>query len=248
MSRAVRGVLFDLDGTLSDRSLGVAAWARWFARDRLGLATDREIDEAVAFLIGLDAGGYGPKDVMFQSLKERHPHLQDEVGALIKAFREHLLVHLPPLDDDTVNLLGAFNRAGLPWGIVTNGSRGQLGKIRALGLASLASCVVVSELFGARKPDAAIFRAAAAQIGVAPPDILFVGDDPAADIVGAARAGMQTAWLRRERGWPPELAHLAPDHTITSLAELSRLLPLRGGAAPGLANVLQEERPRRVEP
>jgi putative hydrolase of the HAD superfamily len=56
--------------------------------------------------------------------------------------------------------------------------------------------------FGSGKPDPAIFRAAAAAVGLPPEKVLHVGDDAALDVVGALGAGMQAAWLvRDERPW-----------------------------------------------
>ena len=56
--------------------------------------------------------------------------------------------------------------------------------------------------FGSGKPQPAIFRAAAASVGLLPKDVLHVGDDAALDVVGALGAGMQAAWLvRDERPW-----------------------------------------------
>lgn len=56
--------------------------------------------------------------------------------------------------------------------------------------------------FGSGKPHPAIFRAAAASVGLLPRDVLHVGDDAALDVVGALGAGMQAAWLvRDERPW-----------------------------------------------
>jgi putative hydrolase of the HAD superfamily len=52
--------------------------------------------------------------------------------------------------------------------------------------------------FGIAKPDARIFHAAAAAAGVAPSEVLHVGDDPLLDVVGAIEAGMQAYWLSRE--------------------------------------------------
>ncbi|WP_077002608.1 HAD family hydrolase [Variovorax sp. KK3] len=65
--------------------------------------------------------------------------------------------------------------------------------------------------FGSGKPHPAIFRAAAASLGVAAGDVLHVGDDAALDVVGALGAGMQAAWLvRDERPWE----HGARPHLI----------------------------------
>jgi HAD superfamily hydrolase (TIGR01549 family) len=72
---------------------------------------------------------------------------------------------------------------------------------------------------GAAKPDARIFAALAEMAGVSPAEVLHVGDDPLADVVGARQAGMQTAWLNRDsRTWPVALA--PPARTISTLAEI----------------------------
>ncbi|HSV60093.1 MAG TPA: HAD-IA family hydrolase [Variovorax sp.] len=59
--------------------------------------------------------------------------------------------------------------------------------------------------FGSGKPQAPIFHAAAASLGLAPGEVLHVGDDAALDVIGALDAGMQAAWLvRDERPWEHE--------------------------------------------
>ena len=224
MSVAIKGVLFDLDNTLLDRNRLFASWARWFARERLRCANDVEIEECATFLIDVDAGGYTPRNVVFARLKERHLSLTDEVEQLVEAFREQLLARIAGLDERPSQLLDALDRAGIPWGIVTNGAPFQLMKIRNLGIETRAACVLVSELAGIRKPDPAIFRVAATQLGSAPEAILFVGDNPAADIVGAANVGMQTAWIRCGKDWPAEFADTPPQHTVDSLHELVELV------------------------
>jgi putative hydrolase of the HAD superfamily len=55
--------------------------------------------------------------------------------------------------------------------------------------------------------------------GVEPHQVLHIGDDPLADVVGARRAGLQAVWLNRDaREWPKEFG--APPRTITSLADI----------------------------
>lgn len=220
MYHAVNAVLFDLDNTLADRDEAFRAWARWFAQGRLGLAHHLTIEEAVTGLIALDADGRTPKDVMFSTLKGRYPSLTEGINDLSTAFRQQLLVHLPPLEEGATRLIEALDGTGIPWGIVTNGSASQIRKVEKLELVDRAACIVVSAVVGARKPDSAIFHAAAERIGVAPPSILFVGDHPEADVAGAAHAGMRTAWLRRGRDWPVQLAPAVPDIIVESLGEL----------------------------
>ena len=97
------------------------------------------------------------------------------------------------------------------------------------------SAVVVSARVGAIKPDATIFRAAEAALGMpgAPAGtILHVGDDRRADVAGARRAGWRAAWLRRRNpGSPLPGANLEPgvddppaDLEIDALSDLVPLL------------------------
>lgn len=223
VSAPIGAVLFDLDNTLTNRDQAFAAWAQWFVRGRLCLTEAVEIDAALADLVALDRGGHAPKDAMFRALKERHAVVTEPIDSLVEAFREQLLARLPPLDPAT-GLLALLDGAHVPWGIVTNGSRSQALKIRKLGLADRAACVVISGVVGVRKPDPAIFRLAAEQVGVASDAALFVGDSPDADIAGTTGAGMRTAWLRRGRAWPAWLAAAPPDYLIDSLASLHHLL------------------------
>lgn len=59
---------------------------------------------------------------------------------------------------------------------------------------------------GVAKPDRRIFLEAAERLGVAPSQILHVGDDPGMDIVGAREAGLRTAWINRDgAAWPAAL-------------------------------------------
>jgi FMN hydrolase / 5-amino-6-(5-phospho-D-ribitylamino)uracil phosphatase len=73
---------------------------------------------------------------------------------------------------------------------------------------------------GAAKPDARIFAALAEMAGVQAEQVLHIGDDPLADVVGARQAGMQAVWINRDsRPWPVALA--PPERTIATLAELA---------------------------
>ena len=227
-SDAPLAVLFDLDNTLADRDRAFLDWARWFAQTRLGLTQEPAVDAAVRVMIDLDAEGRTTKDEFFSALKDRYSSLSGDTITLAAAFRPQLLAHLPPLSENAACLLDALDAALVPWGIVTNGSASQVHKVEKLGLANQAACIVISEKVGARKPDPAIFRAGAAGLGIAPSHILFVGDHPESDIVGAAQAGMRTAWLRRGREWPAAHVTTSPDVIVDALDELLWLAEGRG--------------------
>jgi HAD superfamily hydrolase (TIGR01509 family) len=96
--------------------------------------------------------------------------------------------------------------------------------------------IVVSQRVGTIKPHPAIFAAARSALGDPEPRaILHVGDDWAADVVGAAAAGWRTAWLASRPADSPlpdsrRDDSVEPDLVLGSLAELEAAL-----AAPGRA-------------
>ena len=60
-----------------------------------------------------------------------------------------------------------------------------------LGLGTLLDAVVLPAEAAAAKPDAAIFALALEKLGAEPAEAIFVGNDPARDLEGARRAGLQ---------------------------------------------------------
>ena len=91
--------------------------------------------------------------------------------------------------------------------------------------------VVVSQRVGTIKPHPAIFTAARDALGNPPPAaILHVGDDWAADVVGATRAGWLAAYLASRPGDSP-LPGSERDGSATPDLELATLADLEPGLA-----------------
>ncbi len=90
--------------------------------------------------------------------------------------------------------------------------------------------IVVSQRVGTIKPHPAIFAAAHEALGrPAPSSILHVGDDWAADVVGAVRAGWRAAWLDGRPADSPlpdseRDDEVRPDLELRHLGELEGLL------------------------
>ncbi len=112
--------------------------------------------------------------------------------------------------------------------------------VEVAGWAPHLSAVVISQRVGTIKPAPAIFRAAEVALADAarargedaplPSTILHVGDDWAADVVGAINAGWQAAWLR---GRPPDspLPGSVRDASVEPAFVLERLADLEAGLA-----------------
>ena len=87
------------------------------------------------------------------------------------------------------------------------------------GIGDLFAGHVTAIAAGAAKPDARIYAALLEMAGVEAGQVLHIGDDPLADVIGATRAGMQAVWLNRDgREWPNAFA--APPRTVATLAEI----------------------------
>jgi 2-haloacid dehalogenase len=84
--------------------------------------------------------------------------------------------------------------------------------------------VVSSEVAQALKPDPAIFAYLAGVLGLERHQILYVGDNPMPDIVGARQAGVPVAWLNRS-GHPLPEDVPEPDVEVASLRDLLGVLP-----------------------
>ncbi|MEO7052309.1 MAG: HAD family hydrolase [Rhodanobacter sp.] len=83
---------------------------------------------------------------------------------------------------------------------------------------------------GAAKPEPGIFLAAAQLLGVAPHEVLHVGDDPAMDVRGAREAGLRSAWINRaRRPWPAEMG-APPELDLPDLTALADWLESHAGA------------------
>lgn len=89
--------------------------------------------------------------------------------------------------------------------------------------------VVSSESAQSYKPRRKIFHDTVAKLGLRPEQVLYVGDSPYADVLGARHAGMPVAWVNRYAAALPEKLP-EPDLTIADLRGLLPALLDRPGA------------------
>lgn len=96
--------------------------------------------------------------------------------------------------------------------------------VHRVGLGTHFHAALGAAALGFGKPDPRSFAAAAQAAGVAPHELLHVGDDAALDAAGALASGLQAAWLNRAgTAWPAELG-CAPHASVADLLALCALL------------------------
>jgi putative hydrolase of the HAD superfamily len=220
----LKGVLFDLDGTLFDRDAAVrevfAAQYRAFQGVLGGVEPERYVER----LLELDDHGHGDKRTVFGRLV-RELGLDSALGdVLTEHFREVYPKFGAPFPD-ALPTLRELRARGIALAVVTNGRADtQAAKVSRLGLEPLLDATLISESEGLRKPDRRIFERALARIGVAPEQAWHVGDHPVADVAGAHAAGLTAIW-RHVPYWPEPACQA---FTIHQLGELLPLLAAEG--------------------
>ncbi len=94
--------------------------------------------------------------------------------------------------------------------------------LAVIGLAHHFEVTLSAGALGYAKPDPRAYAALADALTLKPAQILFVGDEPHADVDGPRTAGMQTVWMNRTGVvWPDAVP--AADASVTDLAGLAAL-------------------------
>lgn len=141
------------------------------------------------------------------------PDLCDEAYAVFYAERQRVV-----LFDDVLPALEWLS-SRYPIAAITNGNS----NLGLIGLAHFFQATIAAKEAGVAKPEPEIFHMAATALGVAPHQILHIGDDWQLDVEGAHLAGFQTAWLKRNglsiSGDGPTKSNV-PNFTICNLYEL----------------------------
>jgi phosphoglycolate phosphatase len=183
VSAALRGVLFDLDGTLIDSAPDLAGAANRLRADHglaaLPLETLRPmVGSGARGMVGV-AFGVAPGDPRFEALRD----------AFLAHYEAGLLQRTQPFDG-VLDMLAALEADGIAWGIVTNkATRFTLPIAAGLGLSQRAGVVVCGDTTPHSKPHPEPLLHAARALGLAPEHVAYVGDD-LRDAQAARAAGM----------------------------------------------------------
>lgn len=219
MSEArIRGVLFDLDGTLADTApdLGGALNRLRVEQGLSELPAETLRPHTSAGARGLIGAGFGitPDDPRYAALAERFLTLYE--SALCVDTR---------LFDGMGEVLTRLEQAGIPWGVVTNkAARFTVPLMRELGLHERAASIVSGDSVPVPKPDPAGLRLAASEMDVDAAACLYVGDDER-DILAARAASMPSVTAAfGYLGCARHHSEWGADHTIHHPLELLTLL------------------------
>lgn len=241
----IRGVFFDLHGTLLLSDDVDAAWESWvqaFHREmtlRGATATLDEFKMHLETLFNAPEPEYTePGMTLFMRRVKALGHslgvdipseeVRPLVDSIIRVWHRGMY-----LDAEAERVLEALRRR-YKVGLVTNWEHApRIHELLVeLGIEGLFDAVVVSDEYGAAKPDAGIFHEALRMTGVSPGEAVYVGDMEV-DVEGSLNAGMHPVLVRRvdQGNW----ASYSYDEStgrcldgVTSISSLSELLGLLG--------------------
>jgi beta-phosphoglucomutase len=194
---ALKGVIFDLDGVLTDTAED--HYQAWQAlADRHGFAFDREANHA---LKGVDRAG-SLRLILGQAAADIAPDVFDAMLAEKNAaYRVRLADYSPAnLFAGVTELFGALRAAGLKIGLAS-ASRNAGDVVRLLGIADAFDFIADAGAVPNAKPAPDIFLACAAGMGLSPQDCIGV-EDARAGISAIHAAGMVAIGIGSEEALP----------------------------------------------
>ena len=235
----VRGVLFDLGGTLFgyNAEMGAATGA---ALRRLHLdPASAEVIQALRTAAHETSSTYATRPTylhrdLFRDQLSRAVSLlgrtlsPTDLDQFEDENRANIINHMH-LRDGAAAMLSALQDRGLYRAVVSNADEDFLEPTLARnGVDALLDDWTSSEAAGSCKPDPAIYRFALRKAHLSADEVLFVGDSLQHDVAGAHAAGLRTVLI--ENGLPAApFSHglestVSPDYEVTTLGEIVEIV------------------------
>ncbi|TCM65205.1 putative hydrolase of the HAD superfamily [Acinetobacter calcoaceticus] len=221
----IQGILFDLDNTLTHREHSIDAYSLYLAEQFFPCYTRSDLKLIGEIIRSIDQGGY--PDIISMT----HPSIGDSVAfALLKQldwknppsmqqltefwFQQFGLAAVAM--DHAEAVLHKLKAMGYKLAVVSNGAHAtRLKIIEGLGFSHYFDLIMSSEAAGVSKPNAQIFHTTCAQLKLKPEQVLYIGDHPINDFLGATQAGLRALLLQ---GFHAE--DVAEGYRIAKLTEI----------------------------
>ncbi len=202
MNNMIKGAVFDLDHTLFDRYATQKLCMKGFCEhfDVADGMTDEIATELVEYA-DKHFNHYGWEKifeyVVNKGTFKTVPSFESYCSFLLERFKHFAVPY-----EFTKPMLQELKDKGLKLGIITNGkSKTQRSKIKLLGFEEIFDEIIVSEEVGAEKPDTKPFEIMSERLGIAPENLIYVGDFPVNDIEASRKAGYTPVWVMTMKLW-----------------------------------------------
>ena len=220
----IKAVVFDLDHTLFDRYATIQKLVPQ-------LRKHFDLGDGITDEYFIQELSYADKHFVHKGWEGIYNHLVSKgIFKTLPGFAEYTEIvlrhfrHIAEKYDFAEPTLKKIKSKGYKIGLITNGSHElQYKKLGMLELTDLFDEIIVSGDTPYQKPDERIFLMMAERMGVAPQEMMYVGDHPLNDVEGPRKAGCVSVWVKTTGTWIfPEIEK--PTLQIETVEELPLLL------------------------
>lgn len=231
---AIRGILFDLYGTLIDVEtdegmeelyraiahyftyVGNQNMRRWDLRDLYYEVMKKQRALSGELYAEIDVIGIW-KEVM-QRKGIQHPDEENIAIFLAQLYRGISRKRLQ-LYNDVTRVLGELKKR-FPLGLVSDAqSCFSIAEMKVLGIHDFFNTLVISGDYGYRKPDPRLFLQALDTLGLRPEEAIYVGNDMFRDMFGARQLGIKTIFFQSNQG-EQSYKNVSPDYIVRQFSEV----------------------------
>lgn len=200
----IKGVVFDLDHTLFDRYATFEECAPlWYERFKKHLAPGLGVEDVIVNMTYADRNymHFGWK-IVCEYLNEsgffrEHLGAEEFVSIIYEGFSQFAVPF-----SFTDSVLEKLYDMDLKVGLITNGVlEVQKAKIRMLGLERKFDEIIICHTPELKKPNTLAFELMSQKLGIAPDELMYVGDHPKNDVDASRRAGYTPVWVRTMPRW-----------------------------------------------
>lgn len=232
----IKGFLFDYGGTLDTAG---CHWGKmlWHAYEKVGVpVAEQDFRDAYVYAERrIDREGSVTADFTFyrtlgvklqfqleylldngklsasnEQMKEWHRELHESLYARVKEITAH-----------SCEVLDELKKQHIPMVLVSNFYGNVEAVLHEFGFTPYFKAVIESARVGIRKPDPRIYELGVEALGLAPEEVVVVGDSFPKDIVPAKTLGCKAYWFKGE-GWKDEkYDETLADKIISDLSEIT---------------------------
>lgn len=232
----IKGFLFDYGGTLDTAG---CHWGKmlWHAYEKVGVpVAEQDFRDAYVYAERrIDREGSVTADFTFyrtlgvklqfqleylldngklsasnEQMKEWHRELHESLYARVKEITAH-----------SCEVLDELKKQHIPMVLVSNFYGNVEAVLQEFGFTPYFKAVIESARVGIRKPDPRIYELGVEALGLAPEEVVVVGDSFPKDIVPAKTLGCKAYWFKGE-GWKDEkYDETLADKIISDLSEIT---------------------------
>lgn len=217
----IKAVIFDFDGTLSNRQANAYYLFKDYFKPFFKDMDDMEYEAVLQDLLTMDCNGtINVKFRMAPFIAKYNDYFKEEDFEAFNKFYYDYMWKYAVLKPDTLDVLKKL-KGQYKLAVLSNGqSKSQHDKISHCEMDEYFDEIVVSGDIGINKPKKEIFEIMADRLGCKCEECVFIGDVFSSDIIGAIKANMIPVWIVGDYERPTSYKGIR----ITKLPELIDVL------------------------